>query len=222
MISFVWARLAGSARLVKSLVCVIGYRTMRRSFEEILAASMRGPDECWPWQGSVDKKGYGYTQDGGKWRSAHRRVYQHLIGPIPDGKELDHSCHTADCVLNRECPHRRCVNVYRHVRPIAHRENVLRSGGIAAVAARRTHCEKCDRELAGDNLLITSCGRTCAHCRRKQNRENMARWRASRTPEQREAYNTSRRTEEYRARNREAMRRWRRNRRNGGGKNDGE
>lgn len=58
-----------------------------------------GPEQCWLWIGSVNKKtGYGKKQLNGKSLLAHRWVYEMLLGPIPDGLVIDHKCKTRNCV----------------------------------------------------------------------------------------------------------------------------
>jgi len=59
------------------------------------------PDECWEWTGSRVPHGYGlfwpYGRAGGK-QYAHRFSYEHFVGPIPDGHQVDHLCKNAWCV----------------------------------------------------------------------------------------------------------------------------
>lgn len=54
--------------------------------------------ECWLWTAYTTKKGYGQTHIGGKTKYAHRVAYELSVGPIPDGKELDHLCRNRACV----------------------------------------------------------------------------------------------------------------------------
>jgi len=49
---------------------------------------------CWLWAGSVSKSGYGNYYNTG----AHRFAYKDLIGPIPKGYILMHSCDNRICV----------------------------------------------------------------------------------------------------------------------------
>jgi len=51
---------------------------------------------CWIWMGYADR--YGQTSYKGKHHSVHRMVYKILIGEIPEGKELLHSCDIGVCV----------------------------------------------------------------------------------------------------------------------------
>jgi hypothetical protein len=129
----------------------------------------RGPDECWPWLGSIEQTGYGHfqtTYEGVRFTKAHRFAHHVTVGPIPVDLDLDHTCHTRDgsCRLGNACPHRRCCNP-AHTEPVSERINVLRSRGLSADRARRTHCGQ-GHELTGENLLIRSNGgRRCRACK---------------------------------------------------------
>ena len=57
-----------------------------------------GPDECWVWSGTLDKKGYGRFRNDRVLNGAHRFAYQDKIGPIPQGVEIDHRCRRKACV----------------------------------------------------------------------------------------------------------------------------
>ncbi len=111
-------------------------RFLHASEEERLGrfVDRRGDDECWPWTGHL-VKGYGMLDQVG----AHRRVYELLVGPIPDGLHLDHLCHTADpsCPAGEACLHRRCVNP-AHLEPVTREENNRRAGS-RLLTCRRGH-----------------------------------------------------------------------------------
>lgn len=90
----------------------------------------RAAEECWPWLG-MTRRGYGrFYVAKGALRSAHRISYELLVGPIPEGLELDHLCRNHSCVNPA------------HLEPVTHRENVLRGEGLAAKCAVKTHCSK--------------------------------------------------------------------------------
>lgn len=55
------------------------------------------PNGCWDYQRSVTTHGYGRLWVGGKVWDAHRLAYDLMIGPIPPGMFV---CHTCD---NRRC-----------------------------------------------------------------------------------------------------------------------
>lgn len=46
--------------------------------------------ECWEWIGGRDNNGYAHIWTNGKARRAHRILYELLIGPIPEGLQLNH------------------------------------------------------------------------------------------------------------------------------------
>ncbi len=97
---------------------------------------------CWEWTAGLNKFGYGSL--GGKVRGAHRASYIGFVGPVPPGKEIDHTCHNPTaCAGGPQCPHRRCVNP-DHLEPVTRKENVLRGHGNSRVVANKkakTHCK---------------------------------------------------------------------------------
>lgn len=81
------------------------------------------PDGCWRWMASIyPHNGYGFFRN----RRAHRIAYEIFIGPIPDGLQLDHLCHTYDdhCP-GGICHHRLCVRP-DHLEPVTNDENQRR------------------------------------------------------------------------------------------------
>jgi hypothetical protein len=53
--------------------------------------------ECWIWTAGKFAGGYGCYWDG-KSRKAHRVSYEEHFGPIPEGMQIDHTCHNTCCV----------------------------------------------------------------------------------------------------------------------------
>lgn len=59
----------------------------------------RGPSECWPWTGGIDRRsGYGYFHVGDQGRYAHRLACELTRSPIPDGLFVCHRCDNPPCV----------------------------------------------------------------------------------------------------------------------------
>lgn len=107
---------------------------------------------CWLWTGFVEPSGYGRMTYGGQ-QLAHRISYEHFVGPIPAGLQLDHLCRVRNCV-NPE-----------HLEPVTARENTLRGEAPAALNARKTHCIR-GHEFTPENTYVQSGGgRGCVACR---------------------------------------------------------
>jgi len=94
---------------------------------------IKGPGEkdCWLWADVPSKDGYAYLSLNGrkgKKYLVHRLLYEMMIGPIPEGKDLDHLCRNPCCVRPD------------HQEPVTRRVNLLRGKTITAKHAAATHC----------------------------------------------------------------------------------
>lgn len=127
---------------------------------------------CWLWLGPLTPNGYGRFWMNGKRWWVHRASYELFVGPIPDGLQIDHLCHTYDenCPAGA-CDHRRCVNP-EHLEPVTIRENSIRGRGFCGQQARQTHCKR-GHEFTDNNTHITARGeRVCRECMRMHNLKN--------------------------------------------------
>lgn len=119
---------------------------------------------CWIWTASINMHGYGQISvkcSDGKFRPrrAHRVSYQMLMGPIPDGLQLDHLCRN-----------RACINP-AHLEPVTNRENTIRGDGPSINSRRlrgRTHCKN-NHPFDESNTYIDPLGkRVCRACSREK------------------------------------------------------
>jgi hypothetical protein len=112
---------------------------------------------CWIWTGARQSKGYGnaYSTATGV-RLAHRLTYELLVGPIPDGLELDHLCRV-----------RHCVNP-AHLEPVTHCENVLRGESPTAKNAPRIKCINGHPFDAQNTRRVPGGARRCRACARER------------------------------------------------------
>lgn len=125
-----------------------------------LIRSVRLDHECWLWQGTVLNNGYGTVKWCEKRTTAHRAVWELLVGPVPDHMELDHLCRNPQCVNPK------------HLEPVTPRENKMRGVGITAQYAQRTHCKN-GHEFTPDNTTYLKRpdgiqNRRCKECHRQR------------------------------------------------------
>lgn len=117
----------------------------------------REPGPCWQWNGFVTPGGYGDWIVAHQHRLAHRYAYELLVGPIPDGLQLDHLCRN-----------RACVNP-AHLEPVTAAEN-MRRRSAAIVACTHGH------PYTDETLYVDPRGkRGCRPCRTEQSRAFRAR-----------------------------------------------
>lgn len=126
----------------------------RGTLEEVFAASFeqRGPNECWPWTGTLTQAGYG-TISVGRFRATAQRAAVILQGQaIPEGYEVDHLCFNPPCVNPS------------HLEVVTSAENKRRRR-----MGPKSHCRR-GHPLTDDNIETERDGkvRRCAICRKKQ------------------------------------------------------
>lgn len=121
---------------------------------------------CWEWEGQLTPDNYGRFTARRTTAMAHRWIWEELVGPIPEGYQIDHLCQ-----------HTKCVNP-DHLEPVTPEENYRRkkSCGPKIFKQRRTHCKN-GHELAPDNLYWAKTGRRCKTCSQRSNRNTYLRHR---------------------------------------------
>lgn len=118
-------------------------------------------NDCWIWTGAKNAKGYGSLRVGSKSHLAHRWAYTLLVGEIPAGLTVDHTCRVPACVNP------------------AHLEPVTNAVNIARRFAAQTHCKR-GHELSGANLRLNRrsngrVSRVCGKCAVIHNQLSLAR-----------------------------------------------
>lgn len=130
---------------------------------------------CWLWTGAINRHGYGqFLLSDGKRRAAHRVVYEVMVGPIPEGLQLDHLCRN-----------RACVNA-DHLEPVTSRENTMRGDSPKLQALRwllKTHCPQGHEYDEANtyryrNHYTGRPARACRACHRERQARRVARLRA--------------------------------------------
>ncbi len=167
--------LTGEQKKFCSIQCCnkIPRRRPANTIQSILSRAVPQENGCWEWQGAKTSAGYGNVKYQGKAQCVHVVVFEAIKGPVPEGLEIDHLCHTKACTVpQRECLHRLCCNP-AHLEPVPHRVNVLRGTAgekIARISRNKTHCPK------GHPYDEANTGRThqghrfCLECKRSQGR----------------------------------------------------
>lgn len=127
--------------------------------EELFFNNVDKSGDCWIWTAAIDRGGYGRY----KHKAAHRVSYELLVGPIPQGLDLDHLCRV-----------RACVNP-SHLEPVTRRENLLRGDTVTARNAAKTHCIH-GHEFTHENTYMAKkprggVARICRACYRRWDAE---------------------------------------------------
>lgn len=113
---------------------------------------------CWIWMGPLMSNGYGkmgvgYKSEGNKkTKFVHRISYEHFVGKIPEGLDLDHKCRVRCCV-NPE-----------HLEPVTRIENIRRGAGCGGRLRKKR--KFCIRGHSLDKIKPLKNGRiVCPVCR---------------------------------------------------------
>ena len=105
-------------------------RSQLRSLVRILRGVRPQSNGCWTWRQASRARGYGKVWLRRRLWSAHTAVWTCVFGPVPRGKELDHTCRNPACVNPL------------HMEPVTHAENTRRGVSPWGVNARKTHCPR--------------------------------------------------------------------------------
>lgn len=108
---------------------------------------------CWEANKPNKVTGYGQISFGrGKVRNRHKVAYEALIGPVPEGHQVDH----------KKCQNRPCCNP-DHLEAVTQLVNIRRG---FAFRPERTHCKR-NHLLTPETTYVNPKGvRECRICRR--------------------------------------------------------
>lgn len=67
-------------------------------FDRVMLRVEKGTNGCWNYTAYKNKLGYGRLRNNGKKTLAHRLVYEHIVGNIPENKLVCHHCDNPACV----------------------------------------------------------------------------------------------------------------------------
>lgn len=142
-----WARNGDPEKLVQ--------RPGRTLFERFHERIVISGDGCWLWTGATDGHGYGAINVEGRARKAYTVAYTLLVGPIPEGLQLDHLCRV-----------RACCNP-AHLEPVTSKENARRGlNGVLNVACPHGH----PYDEANTYYAPGNGGKRCRECNRERGR----------------------------------------------------
>lgn len=150
-------------------------RRRRKSLEERFWLRVEKTDDCWVWQGAMDRRGgYGlFYTSGNRLTRAHRFSFELHFRPLAPGEVVDHLCHNEApmCHGGPSCPHRRCVNP-AHLEAVTHAVNVMR-GWDRRATCRNGHPRTPEntRVMANGSRRCMTCAWTSAAKYRRQRRE---------------------------------------------------
>lgn len=78
------------------LIVCQGWESVERIDRYLEKVDRRGPDECWLWTGKRHGE-YGVFWDGEREVRAHRWGFVAIVGPIPPGQIVRHTCDVGAC-----------------------------------------------------------------------------------------------------------------------------
>lgn len=122
---------------------------------------------CWWWKGYLMVDVYGNRNYGQfvireKKFLAHRLAYEWLVGPIPEGLQMDHLCRVQRCVRPS------------HLEPVTNQENARRG-----YWGMKTHCPRGHPYDEANTHTRSNGSRICRTCARELQRQRRAKQRSA-------------------------------------------
>lgn len=118
------------------------------------------PCGCWEWLNKRTAHGYGVQ----KGKLAHREAYEDVVGPIPEGFQVDHVCNMPSCINPA------------HLEAVSGSVNLLRKRIRNRLNPWATHCMR-GHVMDDMNTLwrANGSGRQCRTCQRERMSEAQVR-----------------------------------------------
>lgn len=138
------------------------------TFAERVFSNVDASGDCWEWTGTPDSHDYGVIGRGGRGSgniSAHRAVWELLVGPIEEDLQLDHLCRNHDCV-NPD-----------HLEPVTSDENKRRGYSVASLHRLR---DTCLYDHPKDGVTRRKDGTSHRYCKTCARQKSLARYYAGR------------------------------------------
>ena len=111
---------------------------------------------CWLWTGPTTPNGYGkFRLPGAAEQVVHRLLYEHYVGPIEGGMQLDHLCRVRQCCRPE------------HFEQVSPSENTMRQDHYERA---RTECPKGHPYSAENTRVDKNGARHCRECDRLRRR----------------------------------------------------
>lgn len=149
----------------------------RSTFESYLSRVEVQASGCWIIKDKKPSTHDGYVQIGprGSPRRAHVVFYERIVGPIPPGLELDHTCRNRACVRPKWSG-----DPDGHTEPVTRRVNLLRGETHPARNARKTVCDHGHPLTPGNYYLRERRNRPAPtrECKQRVHNRNARRWAA--------------------------------------------
>lgn len=118
---------------------------------------------CWIWMGYTNPQGYGRTPWSGRILAAHRIIYEHFKGPIPEGMLACHSCDVPSCCnpdhIFIGTEYDNAIDAFRKGRMYPRKAIRKR----VAIQTSRGHCKR-GHPYSGYNLITPGGRRKCRIC----------------------------------------------------------
>lgn len=102
----------------------------RKTWHDVVKEITVDANGCWLYSHVCMSTGYGRVRWQGRRTTTHRVTWEHYVGPIPEGRQIDHLCRV-----------RACCNPL-HLEVVDQRTNVRRGESPSTVTARSGVCQR--------------------------------------------------------------------------------